>query len=932
MPDLPISGLPAATTPLAGTELAAIVQSGVTRRVAINEFGLQFVVDEQGSSPYADIQAAIDAAETRGVPASILVLDGDYTGFSLVGDRISIQGLSSLSQGVKITGNVTVTATAAPKQFVLSQMFIDGTLTLAGTSQLLLFMDHVEIQQSGGSSPVVMTNTNGGSTLIAQNLTASELGNTAPALDRSAGSMNLDCHDCEFSRNGASQSAFVAMDYSAGGTGVALMRNCKVLGQIDLSNSGLSLTFSGAAGQLVTAGTTACFKLTSHTGSAFVFGVNLAVISGGDVVDPNPAATFFFSNVIAGFGTLLDTTMGTRITVDGLDFNTEAGRLGLGGAPDASAKLAVASTTQGFLQPRVTTVQRDAISAPADGLSVHNTDRARPEFFDDAAWQQISVVAPTAIEIFTAADLDAIASGGVITFSSDTTLIIKGAITTSNRFVINGGALKFAAFNFEAGLTYSGTGTFISGTGGVASETVDLSSSSTGTLFALSNPLGLPNRLVNFQGVNSAGWTSMGSISDFDAAIFGACSFIFITDGFDLINTSLSALSVGYIGGTVPLNAGAFFRISGLETLSVEMTFQASALFSGAKLLRIDPDLAPDSEVNVVNNALRGDFLFDVSGGTTGTFTAVADAAVALTTINSVTDSGGIARFNFTVGPTMFVDQEVDIVNFVTQTNYNQKGIITATGVGFFEVALIAFTADDATGDFSSDSVTLTDALTSLSDGDTLVIDTDAATDYDSGATVYNQLTNSFQINRAFTVTQSGTWNTAGLDQKDPRVLAALNPTFGESKYICAAFVNDNATANGAIVNNTFTDMVFGTGGSALVASKVIERFKLIDELNGTFEYIGNEPFEGSISFDFTVTSAAATVDFRFKWVKDVGAGFVNLNDNVEALVAVSGSAESITKTFPICLVKGDQIKPQITRNSGTSGITTNYASIYATQ
>ena len=224
MPDLPISSLPASTTPLTGAELCAIVQGGVTKQVAINELGLQFVVDEQGSSPYPDIQDAIDAAETRGVPASILVLDGDYTGFTLVGDRISIQGLSSLSQGVKITGNVTVTSTGASKQFVLSQMFINGTLTLAGTSQLLLFMDHVEINQSGGSSPLVMTNTNAGSTLIAQNLTASELSNTAPAVDRSAGAMNIDCHDCEFSRNGAANSAFVAMDYSSGGGGIALLR------------------------------------------------------------------------------------------------------------------------------------------------------------------------------------------------------------------------------------------------------------------------------------------------------------------------------------------------------------------------------------------------------------------------------------------------------------------------------------------------------------------------------------------------------------------------------------------------------------------------------------------------------------------------------------------------------------------------------------
>ena len=64
----------------------------------------------------------------------------------------------------------------------------------------------------------------------------------------------------------------------------------------------------------------------------------------------------------------------------------------------------------------------------------------------------------------------------------------------------------------------------------------------------------------------------------------------------------------------------------------------------------------------------------------------------------------------------------------------------------------------------------------------------------------------------------------------------------------------------------------------------------------------------------------------------DEGAGFVNLADNVEALVAVSSGAESITKTFPLACAAGCKLKPQITRNSGTSGITTSYATIYAVQ
>jgi hypothetical protein len=43
------------------------------------------------------------------------------------------------------------------------------------------------------------------------------------------------------------------------------------------------------------------------------------------------------------------------------------------GSPDASSILDVESTSKGFLPPRMTTVQRDAISSPLEGLMIYNT-------------------------------------------------------------------------------------------------------------------------------------------------------------------------------------------------------------------------------------------------------------------------------------------------------------------------------------------------------------------------------------------------------------------------------------------------------------------------------------------------------------------------------------------------------------------------------
>jgi hypothetical protein len=59
-------------------------------------------------------------------------------------------------------------------------------------------------------------------------------------------------------------------------------------------------------------------------------------------------------------------------------------------APDSSAMLEVESTTKGFLLPRMTETERDAISNPATGLQVFNTTSNCLEFFvSGGGWQAI---------------------------------------------------------------------------------------------------------------------------------------------------------------------------------------------------------------------------------------------------------------------------------------------------------------------------------------------------------------------------------------------------------------------------------------------------------------------------------------------------------------------------------------------------------------
>jgi len=60
-----------------------------------------------------------------------------------------------------------------------------------------------------------------------------------------------------------------------------------------------------------------------------------------------------------------------------------------GAPPDNSAMLDVQSSSQGFLPPRLTTSERDAISNPAEGLIIYNKDKKLVEFFNGTEWTQI---------------------------------------------------------------------------------------------------------------------------------------------------------------------------------------------------------------------------------------------------------------------------------------------------------------------------------------------------------------------------------------------------------------------------------------------------------------------------------------------------------------------------------------------------------------
>lgn len=64
------------------------------------------------------------------------------------------------------------------------------------------------------------------------------------------------------------------------------------------------------------------------------------------------------------------------------------GQVGIGtNSPASTSILDISSTTRGFLPPRMTTTQRDAISSPAEGLTIYNLTDHKTQTWDGTTWQ-----------------------------------------------------------------------------------------------------------------------------------------------------------------------------------------------------------------------------------------------------------------------------------------------------------------------------------------------------------------------------------------------------------------------------------------------------------------------------------------------------------------------------------------------------------------
>jgi hypothetical protein len=123
--------------------------------------------------------------------------------------------------------------------------------------------------------------------------------------------------------------------------------------------------------------------------------------------------------------------------------------------PNASAKLDVFSTTKGFLPPRMTNAQRTAISSPAEGLMVYQTDGTSGlYYYNGSAWIYIINSTTNVVSVVNGGTGTTTSTGtGSVVLNTSPTLITPALGTPSSATLTNASGLPIAS-----GVSGLGTG------------------------------------------------------------------------------------------------------------------------------------------------------------------------------------------------------------------------------------------------------------------------------------------------------------------------------------------------------------------------------------------------------------------------------------------------------------------------------------------
>jgi hypothetical protein len=108
-------------------------------------------------------------------------------------------------------------------------------------------------------------------------------------------------------------------------------------------------------------------------------------------------------------------------------------------SPAASAILDLTSTTKGFLPPRLTTTQRDAVGSPAEGLFVYNDTTNALNFYNGSAWTAVGTGGGSVTAINNATANELVTIGSTTTeLDAEANLTFDGSTLTVTGHILPG--------------------------------------------------------------------------------------------------------------------------------------------------------------------------------------------------------------------------------------------------------------------------------------------------------------------------------------------------------------------------------------------------------------------------------------------------------------------------------------------------------------
>jgi hypothetical protein len=277
--------------------------------------------------------------------------------------RYRLSPAGSLTGPVVITGDATITG----------NLTVQGTLTVQSTSAMSgdLDMNSFLVLNIGATGTDFTAG--GGLNLV------KPLGVTQGTITTSQPFIN---HTATWNNAGVTFSNIVSNVTNTASSSSSLLMDLQFGGGTSFSVRRDGLTFA-SAGLLISSAARVFWSGRATIGSPADGIINLL----------NTAETGFtrlnFGGTTSSFPSI--TRSGTELRILLAD-GTAGGILAVGGAADASAILTLESTTLGFLPPRMTTAQRDAIGTPTPGLIVYNVTTGKLNVRGAATWEAVTSV------------------------------------------------------------------------------------------------------------------------------------------------------------------------------------------------------------------------------------------------------------------------------------------------------------------------------------------------------------------------------------------------------------------------------------------------------------------------------------------------------------------------------------------------------------